>query len=160
NSRDVQKDRELLPATPLLQLRRYLEEQIVEGVFEQVEAPLVPYDPRYVVQREEGPPQDVLAQFGRLERGLGAATTADSDELSAKQRKDLEAWRRERARDFGQPFENGGTDNEAALSLARLRAFLLNPAKAFLERELHIDQEEDEADEEDDEPFYSGAPLR
>lgn len=159
NNRDVQKDRELLPATPLMQLKRYLEESIVAGAFGCVKAPLAANDPRYVV-RNAGTPQDVLAQFGRLERGLAVEAAAACETLSPRQRRDLEAWRAERQRVFDQPLEPVVKPAEATLTLSRLRAFLLNPAQAFLQRQLYIDKDDEKADQDDDEPFYSDAASR
>lgn len=157
NNRELQKDRELLPAVPLMQLKRHLEEKILGAAFQIEEMPLHGHDLKCLASSKRH--CDAFVQHGDFARVLAvtAAEKAGKLELSAAQRKELAAWQKKTRRELSviQQVEKAGATAPMTIRLKDLREFLLNPAKAILERRLRVDQEDVEEIEQDDEPFFT-----
>src|SRR5262249_42174357 len=67
NSRDLQKDQQLYPCSLVNQLRRYLDEHILQESFQVTEVPLHGSDPKFLEQPAD---EDVVVNYNLPERLL------------------------------------------------------------------------------------------
>jgi len=181
NSRDLQRDQVLHPASPVNQLRRFLESHVLDGQeFVISEAPLRSNDPQLLAAATDH--VDCLVTYSDSDRLLAIqeARASGALRLDSKSCAEVESRLRHAQGDFsflsplvGEGLGVGGGsahDVERAsapppspsptrgegvkLSLRELRNFLLCPAEAALRRHLRLD--DDDVDEPaDDEPFFT-----
>jgi exodeoxyribonuclease V gamma subunit len=157
NSRDLQKDRDLYPSSPLNQLRRHLEQHVVDGEFEPIKAPLCGNDPDYVSTQKDQAKGDALANYSDFERLLAVEDIRrDAPErLDQRQTHEAEARLKKARPDFTPPTaEPSAAPATVTVPLSELRRFLRCPAEAALRRHLDLNDEE-ETEAQDDEPFYT-----
>jgi exonuclease V gamma subunit len=155
NSRDLQDDTMLYPCSSLNQLRRYLEQQIVDAPFEPISVPLSGNDLRYLT-RADGRQGDGLANYSEFERLLAVTQSRQEKRVALDERQTAEVESRlKRARPtFAVPAADSAAPTGALIvSLAELYQFLRCPAEAAVHRHLGLDDEE-EVEPQDDEPFY------
>jgi exodeoxyribonuclease V gamma subunit len=157
NSRDLQKDQELLPAVPLQQMQRSLSRHILQEDCRPVAMPLHGDDPSFFDPQRQPAYQDVLVQHHALERCLGILEARRENRLSLSKRQEAE-WEREWPK-FKKDFTIAAVPRDplpsvTPVSIGELRRFLRLPAQASLRRHLHI-EEDDEYALEDDEPLVT-----
>ncbi|MBI3409674.1 MAG: exodeoxyribonuclease V subunit gamma [Planctomycetes bacterium] len=156
NNRDLQKDQVLLPAAPLLQLKRYLEDHIVEGELKIANAPLHHRDPESLV--EPTPERDVLIHYDDNERLIAAARAQEEgrlqpDLLSQASRLDR---LKERVPDFSLAVDKIERATVPSINIKEIKRLLENPAKAALKRHLQLEDDDDDSETPtDDEPFVT-----
>jgi hypothetical protein len=160
NNRELQRDQELHPAVPLCQLRRYLEDHVIDGTFAIAQVPLHGCDPVYVAPQKST--SDILVNYNETERlaAVAEAQRVGLLSLDGRSAKELERRIRRARRDFAAeegPAPGGaGTSDSATVSVSELRRFLVCPAEAALRRHLHLGDDE-ELEPRDDEPFATDA---
>ena len=174
NSRDLQKDQELLPAVPLQQLQRSLGLHVLNEDFHPIAMPMQPDDPRFIDPARQPAYQDVLVQPHALERCLSVLAAKRENQLALTKKQEAE-WERTWAK-FQKEFTiaDGGArlsslaeaptgasarleslaPRIATVSIGELRRFLRLPAQASLRRHLYVDEDE-ERSAEDDEPLVT-----
>lgn len=161
NQRDLQKDQVLEPCGLVSQLRRYLEAHVLAARFEPAIIPLAGSDPQYLNPPDPRGTSDVLVNDGEAERllcladlqrrGLLAPVGPAAAELAVR----LQAARRTFALPANAPLPQ--REPVPTVTFAELRRFLRCPAEAGLKRHLHL-WEDDEAETEENEPFYTVPP--
>ena len=156
NQRDLQTDQEFQPAVPLLQLKRFLEKQIVAGgAFGVVNAPLLSHGEQFLAG---GPAwQDVIVQYRAPERLLAIEDARAAKRLVFSEfYGDLEVEDRhaQMTRSFAAPTVSTETKPSVTLPLQHLREFLVNPANAASRFQLRIEREWGD-EPEDHEPLVS-----
>jgi exonuclease V gamma subunit len=157
NNRDLQKERDLLPGVPLVQLQRYLGQHVLKADFAPVQMPAHAADLRYLDPAQQPAYQDVLVQHRDADRCLAlAAAQADHRlELAAGQEAEWSSRRCELDREFAIPAAAEETKPASiTVTVSELRRFLVMPAQASLRRHLRL-EEEDEQTVEDDEPLVT-----
>lgn len=155
NDRDVQRDQKLLAAVPVLQLKRFLGDHVVGGEFTITEAPLHLHDPERL-----HPPlthEDALAHYDDFERLLALDLAVHKGQIQCEPSLGLQLAekRKQYTCDFRVASDRASRTRIPAVSLSELRRFLENPAKASLQRHLHLRDEESDDELQDDEPFVS-----
>ncbi|MDL2269719.1 exodeoxyribonuclease V subunit gamma [Desulfosarcina sp. OttesenSCG-928-G17] len=167
--RDLQKDRELSPASVVHQLRRYVETAILgKKAFAVRQIPLRADSVDYFSVDVITPWSDIMARTADIHRlaglqrcGLGPVfETSASDAEKARSRRYLP--------DFSLPANLAETappyapTDAAQISVRLLYRFLLDPVAAVSARHLEIEDRQDGAlrvAEQSDEPFSTGFPL-
>jgi exodeoxyribonuclease V gamma subunit len=161
--RELQRDQELHPSSVVNQLRRHLQEHVLEaGSLQVATVPLRSSDARYLAAEPDHEPWDVLVNYSRVDR-LVALKEAEAQDtlprLTKKQKRELDAATGELCKVFSLPpapaVETGKGD--VVVPLHDLVRFLRCPAEAALRRHLHLD-DEDEPEPADDEPFRIAFP--
>lgn len=154
---ELQRDQELHPCVPLTQLRRFLEQQVIDGEFKTARVPLSGLDRCYVSPQNTAI-TDVLVNYNDTERLLGLAQAREFGEVqvNAGLAPRLEGWLAESRKDFAVEAATGNVAAVPTISLRELARFLRCPADAALRRHLHL-VEDDAIDPEDDEPFLTTA---
>jgi exonuclease V gamma subunit len=157
NNHDLQKDQLLLPAVPLLQLQRYLNENILQGPFCMVDMPAQADDARYLDPAQQPAYQDIYVQPRDTDRCL-ALLAADKENRLALDRQQEAEWadkRGEFQKDFRvPPCPAQRPETATTVTLTELRRFLYLPAQESLRRHLRV-EEEDEQGQDDDEPLVT-----
>jgi exodeoxyribonuclease V gamma subunit len=162
---ELQQDRVIQPGVPVVQLRRFVEESILDGrKFDETEVPLRGSDPKYLDNATGQDHGDVLVNFDEAERLLAISEACEDKSLTLKpqQLAEIERRRKKYQPDFsvGQAssLPKGGRLEACptTVGIRELRRFLLCPAEAALRRHLRLD-DEDESEPEDCEPFLTGA---
>ncbi|MCI0641203.1 MAG: exodeoxyribonuclease V subunit gamma [Gemmataceae bacterium] len=165
NNRDLQKDQELLPAVPLLQLVRYLNERVLpQGEeFEIVKAPLHWHGSQTLDLLKKSTAHDVLRWCSLSERLMALETATKEGRVapaSIFQWSELNELYQSKKVDFALPKPGPLASSETPTASTReLRYYLENPALAALSRHLRLIDEEDDgaALEQDEEPFVSSS---
>jgi exonuclease V gamma subunit len=160
NNRDLQKDHELLPAGPLLQLERYLGEHLLTKAFVPARVPLHDHDPETLIQPSPAE-YDVGTQVSELDRLLAVAQARETGIVSLDiydEGEFQERWQR-RATDFSPPPSRPSRPEAATVTIAELARFLRNPAEAALKRHLYLTKEEERELPRDDEPFFGSSQF-
>src|SRR5262249_46646026 len=93
NSRDLQKDQDLLPAVPLEQLQRALGRHATQEEFHEVRMPLHADDIRFVDPARQPSYQDVLVQQRTTDRCLGLLAARRDNHLTFDEVQKVE-WER------------------------------------------------------------------
>jgi exodeoxyribonuclease V gamma subunit len=150
---DAQKDQELHPCVSLQQLRRYLKEHILEEDYEEIRVPLVACDTAYMQPERNNPRCDVLVQFGEVDQLLALTAARNGGlVLTADQQAEMEA----RLKQWQTSFLTEGVTALArplpTLTVRDLKKYLEFPVPAALKYHLHVQEDEEEANA-DDEPF-------
>jgi hypothetical protein len=160
NCRELQKDQVLHPSSPILQLRRYLEEHILQGgKLEIVKAPLLGSD-TVSLQGGGARASDCLVTYSETERLLAVeeAQQRGTLQLEANRAAEIERRLQKARRTFPlPPAADVSTAAIPTVTLAELRGFLRCPVEAALKRHLRLTDEES-AEVSDDEPFYTCFP--
>jgi len=163
--REIQKDQELYPCVPLLQLKRFLETHILppgSAPFETVQAPLQSHDAVYLTPPRPAPRAgitDIFVNYSETDRLLAlrqlvARRAAAGLPCNTQIMAELERAKNAREKLRSATIESPASDSAVSVSVAELCRFLRNPAEASLRRHLKIVGEE--FDEPcDDEPFYT-----
>lgn len=160
NNRDVQKDQELHPSSPVNQLRRHLEEHALGKKFTVADMPLAGSDPLLLENDVEGDEHDVFVNYSDAERLLavdrarraGGLVLTASDAGALQQRLEKAQLR------FQLPACGKAAAREVpTVALSELGGFLRCPAEAALKRHLRLSDDED-VEPADDEPFYTAFP--
>jgi exodeoxyribonuclease V gamma subunit len=157
NCRDLQNDRDLYPCSPLNQLRRHLERQIVKGPFEEIRVPLCGTDLSYLDRDAVEPRRDVLANYSEFDRVLALADGRREKRVSLdrQQTERLESRLRKYRQDFmppaAAPIPAAGP---MTISINELARFLRCPAEGAIRRHVGLQDQED-SELQDDEPFYT-----
>src|SRR5262249_2702164 len=187
NCRELQRDQDLQPCSPVTQLRRYVERHILGGEpFHGVTVPLRGDDPLYLSADANGPHTDVLVNYNETERLLAVAQAQRQGvwQLDAAQAEKGQQRLQAAQKSFGVtqagplgagggqgPLQNEetlaqatgpqgaglGKDEIPTISLRELRGFLDCPAEASLKRHLGL-RDDEEIAPADDEPFVTGSP--
>jgi len=167
NCRDLQRDQDLFACGPINQLRRYLEEHLVEGKkFEFARVPLSPADSQYLAgapagQREERQPFcDVFVNYSEPQRvlALESARRNGRIELDKKAAKQLDMKLKGLQTSFNPPAQSVlDSARPQTVTVAELCRFLRCPVEAALKRHLGLADEEDD-EPLDDEPFSTRFP--
>jgi exonuclease V gamma subunit len=146
NNRELQKDRELLPAVPLVQLQRYLDERILATPFRKVEVGLQPHECLAAAEdigegATDQAPQDVLTQWESFPRALAVKEGLRRGivDLTPEQKREWQKWQRGRPASFAAAAETSAPAGPITVHLKELASFLSNPAKALLQRQLHVE---------------------
>jgi exodeoxyribonuclease V gamma subunit len=167
NSRELQKDQLLHPCSPLNQLRRYLEENVLqEKKLRIADLPLLGSDPRCLTQDAGARTFDVFSTYTETDRllAIDEAMASGDLRLDARQADQVQRRLRDARPDFQLPVgeavsaTNADGANTPTVTLSELRGFLRCPAEAALKRHLHL-VDEDQVELTDDEPFYTGFPY-
>ncbi len=174
-NRDVQRDQELHPGTPVVQLRRFLEQQVIDGEFQVAQIPLSGCDEQYLglenktcsphapredrVTRSVTPTlSDVWVNYNDQEKLLALTEARQRGAVTLGPRLEAEVKRRlqEAKKDFHVPPATAevAMSQIPTITITELRRFLLCPAEAALRRHLGLTDEEDQ-EADDDEPFVS-----
>ena len=159
NSLDVQKDQILHPAVPLQQLKRHLNEHILDGDLQETKVPLLPNDDIYLQTRdnEPGSASDALVHFDECDRLL-AILSAERDGrlvLSTSQKAELQNRLRRFQTDFSLiPATADKSARPPTVSLRDLSRYLEFPVPAALKYHLRL-QDKEQEDLTEDEPFVS-----
>lgn len=151
NNRDLLRDQTLLPAVPLVQISRFLEANLIKGIFERIDVPQRADDPRFLDPESQREIQDVLVQCEGPERSLAllAALKEHRLELTEPQRAEWSIVRQSMARPFSIPANpERAARLETTIPLGELRRFLILPAEAALRRHLRINDDDEPASEE------------
>ncbi|MSQ94087.1 MAG: hypothetical protein EXR98_05970 [Gemmataceae bacterium] len=157
NNHNLQKDQPLLPALPLLQMQRYLNQNVVASEFQPITAPVHADDARFLDLTQQPPYQDVLVQTRPADRCLALSAAERDNRLTLAGAQQAE-WA-DRRREFQIDFSIAPDSSEAAtqavtVTLTELKRFLYLPAEGSLRRHLHIEAEDEET-MEDDEPLVT-----
>jgi exodeoxyribonuclease V gamma subunit len=156
NCRELQKDQELHPCGPINQLRRFLEEHIIEDdSFKVTSVPLLPTDIRLLGDRDN-PFTDVLVSYSASNRLLAIKQANDEGRLALthEQERDLKQRHINAKRSFTLSPTKSVSVERVTISLGWLKEFLRCPAEAMLRRHLGLNVEE-EIEPVDTEPFYT-----
>jgi exonuclease V gamma subunit len=151
-NKDLQKDHELHPAVPLIQLKRFVGERVMGSTLAEVQVPTQATDLTYLKRHEE---TDLLVNYDLTDRVVmvQAAERAGMIALDERQKKTLQKHLSAQSPNFDLPQGNAANkDEETVVSVRELKKFLEYPAEATLRRHLRL-SDEDEPDTEDDEPF-------
>jgi exonuclease V gamma subunit len=158
NNRDLQRDQDLQPAVPLMQLRCHLEEHLLGKKFEEVKLPLNGSSPKYLEQATDH--ADVLVNYNETERLLALEEARSLGILDIDEPGMAEIQRRLKTvcPDFRMPDGPGQAPQTTAptITVRELKHFLLSPAEACLKRILRMEDEKD-SELQDDEPFWTDA---
>jgi exodeoxyribonuclease V gamma subunit len=156
NSRDLQKDQQLFPCSPVNQLRRYLDQHVLRETLKVIEVPLQGSDPKFL---EQPPDEDVVVNYSEAERVLAIEQARSQEKLRLDPRSaqmlDERLQRVQRA--FAMPPGASAATGIPTIHLRELRGYLRCPAEAALKRHLHL-RDEEEAEVQDCEPFTTGFP--
>ncbi len=161
-NKELQKDQELHPSVPVTQLRRFLDDHVLEEPFQVAEVPLSRADPRYLTEAEKQPFTDVWVSYNRLDRvvAIEEGEARESLTLSDECRTKFLRHRSDTRKQFEVPTEEKRlhhTDVDVpTVTITELKNFILSPAAASLKRHLWISDEES-SELEDDEPFLTNA---
>jgi exonuclease V gamma subunit len=160
-NRDLQKDQALYPCGPVLQLQRYLQEDVLNKKFETATVPLSAVDHRYLAPVDDGGHSDVLVNYDDSERLATADAARSANEVLLDTKASAELERRLAIARKGFPIlcsSGPARKSVSAVTIRELCRFLRCPAEAAIRRHLHL---EDEAESElcDDEPFCTGFPY-
>jgi hypothetical protein len=159
--RDVQRDQDLHPAVPLVQLRRFLEEHTLDGPFQTVRIPLCGNDLRYLDRHANDATTDLFVNYAESERLLALAEARRTGDvnLDPRQAAQIEKKLAGTVRTFELSAERREAhDTIPRITLWELYRFLLSPAEAALRRHLRLEDDE-ETEEQDDEPLRTGKLL-
>jgi exonuclease V gamma subunit len=163
NSRELQRDQELHPSSVVNQLRRHLQEHVLEaGSLQVATVPLRSSDARYLAAGSGQEPWDVLVNYSRVERLVAlkeAQVQGRLPPLTPRQKQEFDRARRELCKDFSLPPAPAveSSKRDAIVPLHGLVRFLRCPAEAALRRHLQLD-DEDEPEPADDEPLQLTFP--
>jgi exodeoxyribonuclease V gamma subunit len=154
---DLQKDRPLLPAVPLLQLQRYLGQNVLQCEFQFVEMPAQADDARYLDPAKQPTHQDLLVQPADTDRCLALLAARRTNRLEFDAAQDAE-WASRWAAfqiDFAIPPSAASTPAKSVnVTLSDLKRFLQLPAQESLRRHLRV-EEQDERALDDEEPLVT-----
>ena len=160
--KDIQKDQEFLPCSIILQLKDYINSNIlINGQFEESEAPLKGNSKFYFKKQVEF--SDIFVNYSFCERLL---TLIDIKEkykhiFNDEQIKLIEErYNNLKNKEIIQ-IEDKKEDNEInKIKLNELLEFLLDPLQFLLKKYHNIEDEENEDEKiKEDEPFYSKFPY-
>jgi exodeoxyribonuclease V gamma subunit len=157
NNRDLVRDQVLLPSAPLLQLKRYLAEQILAGEFQESAVPIQADDLLFLDPVRQPDYQDILVQPDPAIRAatILAATRSRQIVLDAQQEREWSRQCESLCKDFAVAQEPArASAGTRVVRLRELRRFLMLPAAESLRRHLQI-EDEDQADLDDDEPLVT-----
>jgi hypothetical protein len=157
NNRDVQKDQDLLPAVPVVQLERYLSRHVLTTDFEGTTVPLHDHDPAVLTRPMSGA-HDIGCHVSETDRLLAVAQAKEDHTvvLDIYQEGEFKERLKRRQPDFSLPSGTAAGPEAASVTIKELRDFLGNPALAALKRHLHLDEvDEDDNESPDDEPLVS-----
>ena len=164
-SRDLQKDRDLAPCSVLLQLKRYIEKEILGGQpFRISKIPIKPDSPAYLATEAVNGWSDVVVDSNLANR-LSCYRRNGLWEAFAQRSTLDEQGRADRCNpDFILPDRIAEDDppDRAPLSITVLRRFLLDPVEAVGRWHLGIAEQLDvtaERAEVEDEPLTSRFPV-
>ncbi len=153
NSRDPQKDQDLLPAVPLQHLQTSLSRHILQEDFRTVKMPAHGDDLSFIDTACQPAYQDVLVQYHALERCLSVLEARRENRLSLSAKQEAE-WDQEWPKfqnDFAiPPAPPDPLPAATTVTIGELRRFLRLPAQASLRRHLHIDDDDEQLLEEDE----------
>jgi exodeoxyribonuclease V gamma subunit len=164
-SRDLQKDRELAPCSVLLQLKRYLEKEVLGGqAFRINSIPINADSPAYLEPEAVNGWSDVVVDYNLVNR-LCCYRRSGLWDAFADRASVVEQERADRYHpDFSMP--NGTVDDDPTsrlpLPIAMLRHFLLDPVEMVGQYHLGIAEQVDvtaERAEVEDEPLTSRFPV-
>ena len=165
NGRDLQRDQDLQPCSVLIQLRRYVESEVLGGqAFATTYVPLGGNDPRYLDPASVPPYTDVLVNYNRTERLLAIeeARRAGALHLNLFQKLEVEGALEQAQRVFALPSEltpaPAAPGRKLSVALRELRGFLRCPAEASLKRHLSL-YDDERPPTTDDEPFFTEPPF-
>jgi exodeoxyribonuclease V gamma subunit len=157
NNHDQQKDQPLLPAVPLQQLQRYLNQNVLKSDFQPIAMLTRPDDARYLDPAQQPAYQDILVQHRESDRCLAILAARQDNRLSldAKQEAEWEHQWKEFQKDFTIPATIEQTPTTAStVTLSELKRFLHLPAHESLRRHLRVEEEDDQT-LEDEEPLVT-----
>lgn len=157
NNHDLQKDQPLLPAVPLLQLQRFLNQNILKSEFATVAMPVHADDVRFLDPNQQPAYQDVLVQARDADRCLALLAARRDKRLTLNAKQEAE-WQN-KLKHFQTDFTIGAAPlatlaTSVNVTIGELRRFLQLPAQEGLRRHLRIG-EEDVRTLEDEEPLVT-----
>jgi len=156
NCRELQRDQQLHPSVPLIQVRRYIEEHITGGSFEVVGVPLNGGSIEYL-RPQNSASSDVLVNYSDTERTLAALAAQEKNLLPTKPNAELNRRLESARRTFAAPAEGSQAEQRVetpTVTIRELERFLRCPAEAAIQRHLHL-YDDAERDDSDDEPFLT-----
>ena len=156
NCKELQKDQVLHPSSAINQLCRHLETRVIGAKFEVEHAPLRPADPIFILQ-EEMPHSDAIVTYSETDRLLAILSEVHEEKVTPTKSQSTEMNRvlRKRKVSFDLLKEaQAGTPGLVTVSLRELKDFLLSPIEAALKRHLGLEDDDEEAEETDEEPFF------
>jgi exonuclease V gamma subunit len=158
-SRDLQKDQDLHPSSPVNQLMRYLSRHVLQAPFAVCDVPLKASDIRCVGGGAAAEFSDLLVNYSHAERLLAfdQARLVHDPRLDSRRKRLLENRLRDARRDFVVSAVPAPVAETRIVRIADLRAFLRCPAECLLRRRLQLSDLED-VDLQDDEPFCTTFP--
>lgn len=151
NSHDLQRDQPLLPSTPLVQLERYLTDNILTGAFHEVAMPFRGEDAGFLDSSQQPSYQDVLVQPNPADRvcAILEAERAGRIAMDAEQRGEWARHCRSLRRRFDVDAEpEKPPAHVETVSLGELTRFLRLPAMESLRRHLRVEDDYDTTLEE------------
>ncbi len=160
NNRDIQKDRELLPAVPVAQLQRFLNDEVLTGPFDVAHMPLHEHDLKTLPAAR--PDHHDVGIYGNETERLVAYAHAHANGtlvLDLLQTEELKERLRPQQPDFALPQTDAASARVPSLTITELGKFLENPGLASLKRHLYLRDEEREDTPWDDEPFVCSSLL-
>ncbi|HZU35516.1 MAG TPA: exodeoxyribonuclease V subunit gamma, partial [Gemmataceae bacterium] len=159
NSRDLQRDQVLNPCSPLNQLRRFVQKQLVDGdAWPITQVPLSGSDPALL--QTPSTVSDACASYSEMERLLAAfeGQQTGTVQLSPTQQEELRRrWQAACPDWMAQAPVVAAVRKTPTVTLAELARFLRCPAEAALRRHLRL-RVDDESEPADQEPFYTAFP--
>ncbi len=153
NNKDLQKDQNLLPAIPIVQLQRYLNRQVLEKEFAVAKMTLHDRAPNSLKPDPTATCHDVGRWVNETERLVALTQAGGSVVLDKKQMAEIEKRKRDRLPDFALPAAQDASSAVQAVTIKDLKAFLENPALASLRRHLHLKDDLEDEESQDEEPF-------
>ncbi len=162
NSWDVLKDRELLPAVPIVQMQRYVSRHFLSEPLAVIKAPLLGTDPMLLDPEQQPAGQDVLVQYRVLDRLLAVREARHQGRLALTLNDDWE-WK-EKMQEIAPDFTvvkaaPARRSHPPTVSAHELSEFLIDPAQAILKRHLHLEADDDLAVDENYEPVVTSERL-
>lgn len=153
--RDLQKDGAILPAVPVVQLQRFLEEKVLATTWADPRVPLLPQDPAPLVDPQDPSVFDATVLGDEADRTLALEEARANGRLRLRPDQEREHVRRYDSLRRRFPLEAMPSPQRAeqTITLKRLADFLKNPAEVSLQNLFKGREEEEEAEVRDDEPF-------
>ncbi len=153
NNKDLQKDQDLLPAIPVVQLQHYLNLHVLDKPFVVAKMTLHDRAPNSLKPDENASCHDVGRWVNEMERLTALTQAAESIILDKKQKAQIEKRKHGRPPDFALPVAHDAASAIQAVTIKDLKAFLENPALASLKRHLHLRNDLEDEESKDEEPF-------
>jgi hypothetical protein len=157
NNKDVQKDQDLLPAVPVVQLERYLSRHVLTTDFAGATVPLHGHDPAALTRPMSGA-HDIGCHVSETDRLLAVVQAKENHAivLDIYQEGEFKERLKRRQPDFSLPSGTAAGPEAASVTIRELSDFLRKPGLAALKHHLHLDEDRDDDNESpDDEPLVS-----